>query len=122
MTPEQREKHVRTIEKIENMKRPEKWREIKKLVLELHPELVAGDNDFAEACAELRLKSTSRTGSSKTGNLRNTMKLPNWLYQSIKKLDPDIAVEMSGANHGLQLLIGKQLYKAFPEYRIARNF
>jgi hypothetical protein len=122
MTPEQRAKHVRTIEKIENMERPEKWREIKKFMLELHPELVLADNDFSEACAELRLKSTSKTGSSKSGSIRNTMRIPNWLYQAIRKLDPTIAEEMSGGNHGLQILISKQLYKAFPEYRIARNF
>lgn len=122
MTPEQRDKHVRTIGKIESMKRPEKWREIKKLVLELHPELVLADKEFSEGCKDLRQATESKTASSKSGNLRNTMKLPNWLYDAIKKLDPEVAIEMSGKNHGHQLLIGKQLYKAFPEYRIARNF
>lgn len=122
MTPEQRDKHVRTIEKIEYMKRPEKWREIKKLVLELHPELIPADNDFSEACKELRQKTVSKTASSKGGSIRNTMKIPNWILDAIRKLDPTINEEMSGKNHGHQLLISKQLYKAFPEYRIARNF
>lgn len=121
MTPEQRDKHLRTIEKIEYMKRPEKWREIKKLVLELHPELKAVDDEFAEACKELRLKTESKTASSKTGVMRNTMKIPNYIYQAMVKLDPDLMVEMSGKNNGLQIKIGKQLYKAFPEYRIARE-
>lgn len=122
MTPEQRDKHLRTIEKIEYMKRPEKWREIKKLVLELHPELKVADDEFAEACKELRLKAESKTASSKSGVMRNTMKIPNYIYQAIIKLDPDLMIEMSGKNNGLQLKIGKQLYKAFPEYRIAREF
>lgn len=122
MTPEQRVRHVRTIEKIEFMDRPDKWREIKKLVLELHPELVLADKEFSEACKELRQKSESKTASSKGLSIRNTMKLPNWLLDSIRKLDPQINEEMSGKNHGHQILISKQLYNAFPEYRIARNF
>lgn len=122
MTPEQRDKHIKTIEKIENMPRPQKWREIKKLLLDLHPELIPYDDDFSQACKELRQRSESKTGSSKDGNFRNTMKLPQYLYQAMLKLDPDMMIEMSGRNHGHQLLIGKQLYKAFPEYRIARNF
>jgi len=121
MTPEQRAKHVRTIEKIENLPRPEKWREIKKLILELHPELVAYDNDFSQACKEWRQNTQSKTAASKGFSLRNTMKLPNYLLDALRKLDPDLDVEMSGRNHGLQLLIGKQLYQAFPEYRIART-
>lgn len=121
MTPEQRDKHIRAIEKIEHTARPEKWREIKKLVFSLHPELVEADKDFSQACKEVRQASTA-TGASKSGDLRNTMKLPNWLYQAICKLDPEIMIEMSGRNHGHQLQIGKQLWKAFPEYRIARTF
>ena len=122
MTPEQRAKHIKTIEKIENLPRPAKWREIKKLLLSLHPELKPVDDDFAQACKEIRQRTESKTASSKDGNIRNTMKLPNYLYQALCKLDPGIMEEMSGRNHGEQRLIGKQLYKAFPEYRIARSF
>lgn len=120
MTPEQRDKHVKTIEKIEGLPRPQKWREIKKLMLALHPELKQYDNDFAEACTEIRQNTKSKTASTTNGDLRNTMKIPQYLYQGIITLDPDFMLEMSGRNHGHQLLIGKQLYKAFPEYRIAR--
>jgi len=122
MTPEQRDKHIKTIEKIENMPRPDKWREIRKLLFELHPELVPVDKDFSQACKEIRQKTESKTASSKQGDLRNTMKIPNYVYQALVKLDPGIMIEMSGRNHGEQRIIGKQLYKAFPEYRIARSF
>lgn len=122
MTPEQRAKHVRTIEKIENMERPEKWREIKKFLLELHPELVPADDLHSQACKEWRQNNQSKTASSKLGSIRNTMKIPNYILDAIRKLDPEINEEMSGGNHGQQILISKQLYKAFPEYRIARNF
>ena len=122
MTPEQRAKHIKTIEKIENLPRPAKWRETKKLLLALHPELKPVDDEFAQACKEIRQKTESKTASSKEMNIRNTMKIPNYLYQAIVKLDPEIMIEMSGRNHGEQRLIGKQLYKAFPDYRIARSF
>lgn len=122
MTPEQRQKHLQKLEKIENLPRPQKWIEAKKLILELHPHLVKVDQDFADACKELRQKSQSSVGASKEFNLRNTMKLPTYIYEAITKVDPEIMIEMSGRNHGHQYLIGKQLYKAFPEYRIARNF
>jgi len=122
MTPEQRQKHLRTLERIENLPRPQKWVETKKLLLELHPELVKVDHDFAEACKELRQKSTSDVGASKGFNLRQTMKIPDYVLSALRNVDPDLMEEWSGRNHGLQILIGKQLYKAFPEYRIARNF
>ncbi len=122
MTPEQRAKHIKTIEKIENLKRPEKWREIKRLLLKLHPELVQIDHDFSMACKEIRQKNTSMTGISKGGTMRNSMKIPSYIYQAMYKLDPDLKAEMSGSNPGAQEQIGRQLYKAFPEYRVIRSF
>lgn len=121
MTAEQREKHIRTIEKIELTPRPQKWREIKKLVLDLHPELRGPDQEFSQACKELRQATVSKTASSKTGNMRNSMKLPNYIYRAMTQLDPELVIEMSGRNHGHQKIIGDQLWKAFPEYRIARE-
>jgi hypothetical protein len=121
LTPEQRQKHLRTIEKIEGMKRPEKWRAIKDFTLELHPSLVPIDKDFCEAVKELR-EASNKTASSESGDLRNTMKIPQYIYEAINKLDEDLMVEMSGSNRGAQELIGQQLYKAFPEYRVCRIY
>jgi hypothetical protein len=122
MTPEQRDKHLKTIEKIEKLKRPEKWREIKKLTLELKPWLKPVEAEHAEACKELRLKNENKHASSKSGVMRNSMKLFGPVYQNMLKLDPELAIELSGKNKGDQELIGKQLYTAFPEYRVARNY
>ena len=122
MTPEQKDKHLRSIEKIENMKRPEKWREIRKLLFALHPHLAQEDHDFREACKELRQKTESKTASSKSGTMRNTMKIPQFVYDAMVKLDPELMIEMSGRNRQASELIGKQIYNAFPEYRIARKY
>lgn len=122
LTPEQKQKYLKAIAKIENTPRPEKWRLIKKLTLELKPWLVQVEAGHAEACKELRIKNENKYASSKSGVMRNTMKLFGPVYTSITKLDPEIMVEMSGRNKGLEEKIGKQLYDAFPEYRIARLY
>lgn len=121
-TPEQKDKHLKAIEKIETAPRPEKWRQIKKLLLELKPWLVAIEADHAEACKELRQKNENQYASSKSGAMRNSMKLFGPVYSAIIKLDPELHVEMSGKNKGAQELIGKQLWDAFPEYRICRTY
>jgi hypothetical protein len=122
LTPEQRTKYLKAIAKIETTPRPEKWKLIRKLTLELNPWLVPLEADHIEACKELRIKNENKYASSKTGTMRNTMKLFGPVYTSMTKLDPEIQVEMSGRNKGLEELIGKQLYDAFPQYRIARLY
>ena len=121
MTPEQRSKHLKTIEKIEGLSRPAKWREIKKFVLALHPELKTIEDAHCEAVKEIRQKHESQTASSKTGTMRETMKLPNFLYDAMIKLDPELRADFSGRNRGAGWEVGQQLYKAFPEYRTART-
>lgn len=122
LTPEQRQKYLKAIEKIENTPRPEKWRLIRKLTLELKPWLVPIETEHSEACKEIRTKNENKYASSKSGTMRNTMKLFGPVYTAMTKLDPELAVEMSGRNKGLEEKIGKQLYDAFPEYRIARLY
>lgn len=121
-TPEQRQKFLKAIEKIETAPRPEKWRLIRKLTLEVKPWLKKAEAEHNEACKELRIKNENKYASSKSGEMRNTMKLFGPVYTNITRLDPEIVTEMSGRNKGLQDKIGKQLYDAFPEYRIARLY
>lgn len=122
LTPEQRQKYLKAIEKIETTPRPEKWKLIKKLTLELKPWLVPLEAEHAEACKELRIKNQNKYASSKAGTMRNTMKLFGPVLTGMMKLDPELKVEMSGKNKGLEEKIGKDLYDAFPEYRIARLY
>ncbi len=120
-TPEQKAKHLSAIERIESLPRPQKWTAIRELTFELHPELKAIDKDFCEAVKEIREKN-NKTSSSASGAMRNTMKLPQYIYEAIKNLDADLMTEMSGKNGGYQEIIGEQLYKAFPMYRVCRVY
>lgn len=122
MTPEQREKRLKAIDRIESLRRPAKWREIKKLVLELHPSLVVPEREHCEACAEIRAAQTDTVGASKSLAMRGTMKMFKPVYDAINVLDPEALVEASGKNKGLQEKLGKQLWDAFPEYRIVKDY
>lgn len=121
LTPEQRDKHLKAIEKIEHTKRPEKWRLIRKLTLELKPYLKELEHDHAEACKELRLKNENKFAASKSGVMHNTMKLFGPVYTNMVRLDPELRAEMSGRNKGDQSKIMKDLWRAFPEYRVCRE-
>lgn len=121
MTPEQRKKHVKTIETIELSKRPEKWRLIKKFLLELHPEFIPLEHDHSQACKELR-EVSNKYASSQTGVMRNSMKIFGPVYTAIIRLDPELKTELDARNNASAPLIGKQLWEAFPEYRIARSY
>lgn len=103
------------------MKRPEKWREIKRFLFELHPSYVELDKDFCQAVKELRDVS-NKTASSAKGTMRNTMKVPQYIYEALTAMDPEIMAESSGRMKGNQWKIGKELYNAFPEYRVARQY
>lgn len=121
MTPEQRQKYIKAIERIENAPRPEKWRLTKQFILELKPWLVEDERQHCEACTELR-QASNKYAASKSGEMRNTMKLYGPVYSAMVKLDPELAIEMKGRNNASAALIGKQIWEAFPEYRIARNY
>lgn len=120
LTPEQRDKHLKAIDKIERTPRPAKWRLIRSLTLELKPWYKPLEHEHAQACKELRLKNANKFAASSADTMRNTMKLFGPVYMAMTKLDPELRVELSGKNKGDQYKVGKQLYDAFPEYRTAR--
>jgi hypothetical protein len=122
LTPEQKQKYLKAIEKIENAPRPEKWKLIKKLTLELKPWLVPYEAEHSEACKDLRIKNENKYASSKSGTMRNSMKLFGPVLTNMMTLDPELKLEMSGKNKGTEEFIGKQLYDAFPEWRVARIY
>jgi hypothetical protein len=122
LTPEQRVKYVKAIERIELAPRPEKWRLTKQLILELKPWLVDEERQHCDACKEIRQASQDKYAASQTGVMRNSMKLYGPVYAAMVKLDHELKTELNASNKFTTPLIGKQLWEAFPEYRIARNY
>ena len=122
LTPEQKDKFVKAIEKIEMTPRPEKWRLIKQLTLELKPWLVPDEAAHSEACKELRQKNENKYAASKSGTMRNTLKLYGPVYENLVLLDPELKQEFSGRTKDADKFIGKELWDAFPEWRICREY
>lgn len=121
MTPEQRAKHLRAIDRIEAAPRPEKWYLTRKLLFELKPWLVENEAEHIQACKEIRAAS-GKYAASQTGIMRNSMKLYGPVYTTLTKLDPELKQEMGSYKNASAAKAGKQLWDAFPEYRIARNY
>lgn len=121
MTPEQRAKHIKAIAKIEDAPRPLKWRLTRKLILELKPWLVADEAEHIQACKELR-DASHKFAASKSGTMRNSMKLYGPVYNALVKADPELKGEMGAKNNASSPVILKQLWEAFPEYRICRAY
>jgi hypothetical protein len=122
LTPEQKAKYVKAIEKIEMAPRPEKWRLTKQFILELKPWLVETEKEHCQACKELRQATDDKYAASKSGVMRNSMKIFGPVYNAMIKIDPELKIELNASNKNTTPLIGKQLWEAFPEYRIARNY
>lgn len=122
ISPAQRDKFLKSIEKIELADRPEKWRLIKKFTFDLKPWLKDEEAAHSEACKELRQKNENKYAASKSGTMRETMKLYNPVYQNLIRLDPELSVELSGRVKDADKFIGKQLWDAFPEWRISRTY
>lgn len=122
-TTNPRHQQLQEIERIENLPRPRRWVETKTFLLRLRPDLAPVDRGFVEACKDLREKSTTNiTAASKSGSMRNTMKLPQYLYEALLAMDPQLATDLGGQQGEAAANMGKQLYNAFPEYRIARKY
>lgn len=118
-----RQQQLDEIERIENLPRPHIWRATKDFVLRLHPEFRDIDRQFVEACREIREADlTNKTASSKSGSMRNTMKIPQFIYEALIAMDPPLLEDISGKNGEAAAMMGKKLYNAFPEYRIARAY
>jgi len=121
MTPEQKEKHLKAIANIEQAPRPEKWYLTRKLLFELKPWLVEDEAQHIQACKELRA-SSEKFAASKSGTMRNSMKLYGPVYTSLIKLDPELKQEMGSYKNASADKTGRLLWNAFPEYRIARSY
>ncbi len=118
-----RQQQLDEIARIEGLARPHNWQAARDFYLKLHPEFKLYEKEFIEACKELRFADNNvTTGATKSGSMRNTMKIPPYVYRSMQMFDKDLQQDLSGKNGNDLEKISKQLWKAFPEYQIARAF
>ena len=120
---DERRQLLHELERIEGLPQIQKWQATRDFVLKLHPGYVREELDFIASVKEIREKENLKpTGASKTGALRHTMKIPQYIYTALLAVDPSLYEEMSGRNPEAQDALMKKLYKAFPMYRVARIY
>lgn len=114
---------IKNIEYIESLPSGEKrWYAIRDFYFKLHPEHIPLHKDFIQAVKEIREAHSSKLAMSDSGNFRNTMKIPQFIYVALVTLDHDLLKAMDGKTGNAIEHISKKLYKAFPEYRVARLY
>jgi hypothetical protein len=124
MTNEQelqkRKQFGREVARIEGLPQAQRWREIKKLLLKVKPDLVPLDKDFVQQIREEREHNMlSETGASKSGSTRALYSMPQYLYAALHILDPDFTKLQEDPETSKE--INLKLAKVFPEYCLARK-
>ena len=119
---EERTQRLNEIERIEKLPRTQKWRAMKELMLKMKPELEATDKGVCEAMREKReIDNLKSTGASKSGDMRHSLSLPEYLYLSIKAIEPDF-MNFDIMTKAEARAETKKVWETFPEYRGCRLF
>jgi hypothetical protein len=113
---------LKHIENIEAIAVPvDRYRAIKKFLLEINPKIKAYDDAFIEGIKVERANQLKDTGASKDNHMRSLLDLPTYIYEAIILADNEFnhAVNLS---HDIELekKAWRDVAKAFPEYRIAK--
>lgn len=117
---EKRKAFGNELARIEGLPQVQRWREIKKLLMKLKPELVPLDKQFIRQIQEEReMDMLSDTGASKSGSTRKLYSMPQYLYAALHVLDPDFTKLQENPETSKDL--NRKLAKVFPEYALARK-
>lgn len=115
-----REARIKAIEAIESIRgRTERWRAIQRLMFDINPRLREDDLIHQEAVKELRLQQISKTGASKSGNMRSLYSMPEYLYRALQAMDPEFQAMQSSNDRLAVRKFNYAVWGAFPEYRIS---
>ena len=107
---------AKQLERIELLPQKQRWREIKKLLFKVKPDLIEIDRQFCEAIAEERnFGMLNEFGSSKSGSTRRLYSMPQYLYAALHLMDPDFTRMQDDIDESKQLNL--DVARAFPEYR-----
>ena len=116
----QRQAFGREVASIEGLPQAQRWRAIKDLLLKTRPDIAQIDREFCQAVREERENNMfSKTGASKSGDMRALMSLPQYLYAMLHAMDPDFTNLQ--ANPETNRKINLKLARAFPEYRLCEK-
>lgn len=113
-----RKAFAREVERIEGLPQMERWREIKKLLFKVKPELKAIDQQYCEAISEERnFNMLKATGASESGSTRRLYSMPQYMYAMLTLIDPEFT-KLSEDKDTAKAL-HRKVARAFPEYCLA---
>lgn len=116
----QRQAFGREVARIEALPQTQRWREIKKLLLRVKPELKPLDDQFIQQIREEReTNMLTDTGASKSGSTRALYSMPQYLYATLHILDPEFTKLQEDPNTSKE--VNRKLARVFPEYCLARK-
>ena len=117
-----REALVKEVENIEGLPDMQRWRAIKNLLLKVNPKLKPLDDHFIAEVRKTRENQLNEFGASKSGDVRQLIDMPVFLYQAIMLADKDFSYKVNvSRDREEQKRTWRKMAKAFPEYAIART-
>lgn len=119
---EKRQLGIQMIKRIEQLPRPEKWRVTREFLLNTNNNASYADHKFIESLnAERANLRNDLTASSKSGDSRYLLSMPDFIYAALIATDPDLQDELNDPDKNQSTKAWKKLANAFPEYRIPRG-
>jgi len=115
-----RKAFAKEVERIEGLPQTQRWREIKRLLFTVKPELIEVDRQFVEALREERqMDMLTETGSSKSGSTRRLYSMPQYMYAMLHLIDPEFTKLQDDPETSKKTNL--KVAEVFPEYRLAQR-
>lgn len=119
---EKRQLGIKMIAYLEGLPRPRKWQETRHFTLSMNKNASYADHKFIESLkAERNSLINDITASSKSGDSRYLLSMPDFVYAAIIAVDPLLQEELNNKDHYISTKAWKKLANAFPEYKIPRG-
>ena len=112
---------IEMIKRLQELPRPQKWRDTREFVLNTNPKASYADHKFIESVNKERNALLKDTGASKTGDSRYLLSMPDFIYAALIAIDPDLQDELNDPDRLVSNKAWNRLANAFPEYRVARK-
>ena len=108
------------VERVRSLPQAQRWRETKRLLFKVKPDLVELDKGHCEALKEEReMDMLSSTGASKSGAVRRLYSMPQYMYAMLHLIDPEFTKLQEDPDTSYKTNI--KVAEVFPEYRLCQR-
>ncbi len=106
------------VERIRGLPQTQRWRECKRLLFSVKPDLVAVDQGHVAAIRQERdMEMLSSTGASKSGDIRRLYSMPQYMYAMLHLIDPEFTRLQEDPDTAKKTNL--KIAEVFPEYCLA---